>query len=242
MGPRIRHAIRAAILAACLFAAPAKALEVHDSANLVQNARQVAEAIKQLQEAIKIAQNTLATLEAIGGAGPLTGLGPSPWQLSTAAQLRNISPVFTSWRLPSGIQPNFTSVRNAEQFVRDVLLPPSPTSNGPAPVITEQDQNTLLYNRLAAQRDAATAAIAAAYSARQTVDSVTAQATSIVQKTAAAQDLRGQLGVTNQALSDILTELALQRTLMAAMVEVLGTQSLREIPLAYGMHGVGLQR
>ena len=236
MENRVSRALIAAALglAVALAGSAEAAMEVRDSTNLTQNARQVAETVKQLQELRAMVTTMQAQLRSIGSAGAVLGLEVPPWQRNLSSQLTGLTPRFDAWKLPRSTAVDISSVAKAVDFARKALDAPAPKTPGPDEPLSVASREELLARRGQALRDAAFEGLAVALHSQQTAGDASNQAQEIMAAGQGAQDMRAQLAVMIRAQSAVLQEMVAQRALHAAALRLQASQQLAILPIGVG--------
>lgn len=205
------------------------AMAVFDSSVFAQAVQQVkngAEAVGELQKQVAELQSLTSVTGMRGGAPAASGFSGALRTMQAAVRLpaRN----FEGWALPRELQrPSFSSVGQSREFMDKTLtLPPDKDGN-----ISYANRDNAQRRRIAAEREAALTGYAVAVVERESLDASFNRAADLADGATAAQTLMDQHRATNNLLAALLSEFVQIRAAMTAQLELQATTAIKQMPL-----------
>jgi hypothetical protein len=224
------------LLGAASALSPAQAqLAVLDSANLEQTSQTLAGTLRILDEAKQTVSQLTSMSSVLGTAGAASGGLAAPLR-NLGASLAMPSVSFESWNLPRELQnPNIGSFTSARDFISEALtVAPDKNKN-----LEFGGVDAVQRRRALAFRDAAANGYALAIRQRQTVQPAIERAAALADQATSAATLIDELRATNSLLAQIAGELAAQRQLAIAELELQAAQALTATPIVFTSSGSG---
>lgn len=236
--PRMRRILTVGAIGISLLLIPTRgdaAMAVFDGANLEQNAQQLANAIKQLEQAKKLYDqaNQIRGVLGSGGASPAGALGFGSGISSTLSGMQCLFPTMSKWSIPSGITPNFGSVCSSRRFIDQMFTLPDPNDPNSRNLVGKVNRNAILEQRRTVYREATMNGLALAYQQKNDVPQSTQRVASIAAEAANAPDIHSDLQVTNKLLVAIAEQLIAQRMVMSGLLEAVTSQQLQSVPVNF---------
>lgn len=207
-------------------------MAVLDASNLTQNTMTAANMIKQVEQAVAAVKQLTTLNGALGAAASSVNVQVPSWNNMVTSTAGGVKPTFDSWNLPKDISASINSPQAAQEFVTKALDIPLPAKGKTASPLKADDLQRIQVSRKAAQREVALRALATAQNAEATASDASQNANSILSLQNA--NLREQTAQLTQAVVNVNQELIQMRLVNAGLLELLSTNTIRDLPLGVG--------
>jgi len=203
-------------------------MEVRDSANLTQNAKTAAEAVKQVKELGNILKEAENIFGAIGKAKSTVNVSVPNWNTTVTSTVKAANPNFDTWQLPKDIAPNLGSPTKATEFLAKALDTPKVEPGKEAKPHSIEALKKIQDNRRRAQREISIRALGTAQNALASAPTASDTANAILN--APNADLREQIALLTQATVGVHQELIQMRVLLASTLELQAANTVNAMP------------
>jgi hypothetical protein len=203
-------------------------MEVRDSANLTQNAKAAAEAVKQVKELGNILKEAENIFGAIGRAKSTVNVSVPNWNTTVTSTVKAANPNFDNWQLPKDVAPNVGSPTKAVEFLAKALDTPKAEPGKEAKPHSIATLKKIQDNRRRAQREISIRALGTAQNALASASTASDTANSILN--APNSDLREQIALLTQATVGVHQELIQMRVLLASTLELQAANTINALP------------
>lgn len=234
----VRRSLLSAAVAAAVALLPVSAratMPTFDAANYDANMQDLAKTVQLLQQTQSLVDKaqSMSSVLGSGGASAAGALGFSSGTTSLLSGMSCLFPNMSSWSIPSGITPNFSSVCSGRKFIDSMFTLPNPNDPAQKNLVGTVNRAAILKQRHTVYREASLNGLALAYQQKQAVPQDAQRVASIAAEAAAAPDIHTDLQVTNKLLVEVLNQLLAQRMVMAGLLEAVSSKQLQSVPVNF---------